>query len=51
MGSCPSWYPLIAAARWMGVAPWELEQQPAKWMYLAAATSRAEAHAQEMKNR
>lgn len=28
----PEWYPLIKAARYLGVAPWELLEQPAIWV-------------------
>ena len=31
MGECPDWYPLIKAARWLGVPPWELFEQPQVW--------------------
>ncbi len=27
----PDWYPLVDAARELGVAPWELEKQPTYW--------------------
>lgn len=31
MGECPDWYPLMRAARWMGVPAWELAEQPQVW--------------------
>ncbi len=43
----PEWYPLIRAARYLGVAPWELLNQPACWMHWALAAQAAEAEAQE----
>lgn len=27
----PDWYPLIVAAKELGVPPWELERQPTYW--------------------
>lgn len=43
MGSIPDWYPLVSAARWMGVAPWDLLRQPATWMEWALQAESAEA--------
>jgi hypothetical protein len=43
MGSCPDWYPLISAARWLHVAPWELAEKPVWWMRIALAARAAEA--------
>lgn len=48
MGAVPSWYPLVSAARYMGVNPWELEHQSTLWIHRAHAAQNAEAHAQEM---
>jgi hypothetical protein len=31
MGSVPDYYPLIQAARYLGVPPWDLLKQSAKW--------------------
>lgn len=39
----PYWYPLIRAAKYLGVAPWELLQQHPRWYYQALAADRAEA--------
>lgn len=36
----PEWYPLMVAARWMGVKPWELEQQDVMWMNRARVIMR-----------
>lgn len=41
----PEWYPLIRAARYLGVAPWELAQQPRQWMDWANIAQNAEAEA------
>lgn len=37
MGAMSDWYRLIRAAKYLGVAPWELARQPAAWMNLALA--------------
>jgi hypothetical protein len=42
MGSVPSWYSLIAAARYLGVAPWDLAAQPIAWQEMALMAHRAE---------
>lgn len=39
---CPAWYPNLRAARYLGVAPWELEQMPVVWRYRALAAQDAE---------
>ena len=31
MGECPDWFPLIRAARYLGVPPWELAAMPVCW--------------------
>ena len=48
MGETPHWYPLVAAARYLGVDPWDLFYQPTYWIHRAVAAQNAEAHAQEM---
>lgn len=48
MGSVPPWYPIVAAARYLGVSPWELENASLLWMHRAIAAQNAEAHAEEM---
>jgi hypothetical protein len=45
----PEWYPLISAARYMYVAPWELLEQSAVWRDWALIAQSAEAYAQEEK--
>jgi hypothetical protein len=42
MGRCPEWYPILRAARYLGVAPWELSVQPMIWMQWALTAERAE---------
>lgn len=39
----PEWYPLIRAARYLGVAPWELQAQPIAWQEWALMAENAEA--------
>lgn len=41
----PDWYPVITAARYLGVAPWELVDQPSEWMDWALAAQSAESQA------
>jgi hypothetical protein len=39
----PEWLPLLQAARYLGVPPWELIEQPDYWMELALTAELAEA--------
>lgn len=39
-------YPLFRAARWQGVPPWELDDQPIAYMRQALIIEQAEARAQ-----
>ena len=48
MGSPPDWWPLVAAARYLKVPPWELHAQPVWWMHMALDAMAAENHAREM---
>lgn len=48
MGRMPEWYPLVRAARYLGVAPWELLEQPSAWMDFALIAESAENEAQAM---
>lgn len=43
----PDWYELILAARYLGVAPWELAEQPAVWLNWALAARAAENEAEK----
>ncbi len=45
-GECPDFYPLLQAARYLGVAPWELAKQSRVWLSWALASEAAEAGAQ-----
>lgn len=46
LGYLPDWYPLIVAARYLGVPPWELYHQPTYWMDWAIIARSAEAEAE-----
>jgi hypothetical protein len=37
MGRMLDWYPVIRAARYLGVPPWELLDQPIFWQHKALA--------------
>ncbi|MCX7669312.1 MAG: hypothetical protein N2439_04490 [Anaerolineae bacterium] len=41
----PDWWPVIQAARYLGVAPWELARQPVFWLNAALLAQGAEAEA------
>ena len=49
IGVAPDWYPLLRAARYLGVAPWDLMQQSSLWTGWALTAERAEAEALEDK--
>jgi hypothetical protein len=46
MGEPPEWYLLIRAAKYLGVAPWELAGRPAIWRDWALAAESAESAAE-----
>lgn len=48
MGTPPDWYRLVAASRYLGVAPWELAGQPSAWIDIAHEMMLAEQHSAEM---
>ena len=48
MGTMPEWYPLIRAARYLGVAPWKLLEQQSAWVDFALIAESAENEAQAM---
>ena len=50
-GVCPDWYRLIRAAKFMGIAPWELMEQSAFWMDAALTAESAEIGAQNQQER
>lgn len=39
----PEWYPLIRAARYLGVPPWQLAEMPVIWQEWALMAESAEA--------
>jgi hypothetical protein len=43
----PDWYPVLRAARYLGVPPWELEDQWIGWMDRALMAEAAEAVASQ----
>jgi hypothetical protein len=46
MGYAPDWYFVVRAARYLGVAPWELMKQSALWMKWALMAEHAEHEAE-----
>lgn len=48
MGALPEWYALMRAARYLGVAPWVLLEQPSTWMEWALTAESAENEAQDI---
>lgn len=47
----PDWWPLLQAAKYLGVAPWDLARQPAYWMRWALTAMGAEAEVNEQQLR
>ncbi len=45
MGEAPSWYFTLKAAKYLGVAPWDLLERPVWWQEVALAAEAAEAAA------
>jgi hypothetical protein len=43
----PDWYGLLRAAKYLGVAPWELAERPVYWEQMAHVAENAEAGARE----
>ena len=48
LGACPEWYPVLRAARWLGVAPWELLDRPRVWLDWALTAESAEGAGEKM---
>ena len=46
MGSVPDWYPVLRAAKYLGVAPWALLEQPGDWLQVALDAEAAEHEAE-----
>lgn len=51
MGEIPEWYYVIRAARYLGVPPWELMEQPKYWLDWALESESAENEAQGIRAR
>lgn len=51
MGAVPDYYPLVLSARYLGVAPWELAEQPSYWMRIAQVCEGAELDARAEQQR
>lgn len=49
MGDVPDWYQAIAAAKYLGVAPWDLLEQPQIWTDWALSGAGAEGGARKSK--
>jgi hypothetical protein len=47
LGKCPDWYITITAAKYLGVAPWDLIKQPYHWTDWAIESQQAEAKAEQ----
>lgn len=45
MGESPYWYRVVKAARYLGVAPWDLAAKPLAWTVMAETAQDAEAQA------
>jgi hypothetical protein len=50
MGEVPDWYAHIKAAKYLGVAPWDLLEQPIIWHNWAVRAEEAEESAARQKN-
>ena len=49
MGDVPDWYITVRAAKYLGVAPWELLDRPVIWTSWALEASNAEDSARKQK--
>lgn len=47
MGYAPDWFGIIQTAKYLGVAPWDLLQQPVIWQHWAQAAASAEIEARK----
>jgi len=48
---CPDWYSLMQAAKYLGVAPWDLMARSVWWRDKAVIAASAEAQADDIKNK
>lgn len=51
MGYVPEWYTLIVAAKYLGVAPWDLNNQHPIWQTWAMWAKAAEQNAHKQLNK
>lgn len=51
MGEAPPWYFTLRAAKYLGVAPWDLAERPVWWQEIALAAEAAEADASKHKGK
>ena len=51
MGHAPSWYLLLRAAKYLGVAPWDLADKPVWWQEIALEAEGAEQAASKGRNK
>ena len=51
MGALPDYYSLLRAARYLGVAPWDLLEQSSLWQTWALTAEAAEGEAAEEKRK
>ena len=51
MGEVPPWYMVIRAARYLGVAPWDLMEQPQVWQAMALEAESAELQQQNQQRK
>lgn len=49
MGEAPEWYMLMQQAKYLGVAPWDLMEQPVVWRTWVNQAVRAETEAKNQK--
>lgn len=49
MGEAPEWYEVMQLAKYLGVAPWELAEQPLIWRHWAKQAVKAEFEAKKQK--
>jgi hypothetical protein len=47
VGEAPLWYRVLRAAKFLGVAPWDLAEAPYTWMEQAEAAQAAEHSAEQ----
>jgi hypothetical protein len=50
MGEAPDWYVHLRAAKYLGVAPWELDDQPLFWKNAALVAEDVENQYQQQQN-